>query len=149
METLLARSAPTLFGAGREPQRASTTPTPTVRRPRQAPASRTPMRPVVVVGGVPVQLVPIGDLAQAVGRSVGHIRLLEAQGVLPPALGRRRVQGHRGWRLYRADFVAAVAAIATEERVVQRGRVMDMTTFSKRAWEAHARIHATGGRGGA
>lgn len=104
------------------------------------------MRPTTVIHGEVVQLLPIGDLARAIGRSVGHVRLLEHQGVLPPAHARRRVQGHRGWRLYRADYVAAVAVIAAEERIVSRKSVNDMTSFKQRAWAAHHAIHATGGR---
>lgn len=104
------------------------------------------MRPTTVIHGEVVQLLPIGDLARAIGRSVGHVRLLEKQGVLPPAHARRRVRGHCGWRLYDARYVAAVAVIAVEERIASRSAVYDMTRFQERVWAAHAALHATGGR---
>lgn len=146
MEALLAHQAPTLFGAGREPQRAGT-PQPAPRRRRPVPApQRTPLRPLVQVQDGAVQLLPIGDLAKALGRSVGHVRLLEQQGVLPPAHARRRVRGHRGWRMYRADFVAAVAVIAREERIAQRRAVMDLSRLQQRVWAVDHALRATAGR---
>jgi hypothetical protein len=141
---LLARQAPTLFGVGREPQRApATVTTPATRADGVPRPPRLPMRPTAKIRGELVQLVPIGDLARAVGRSVGHVRLLEQRGVLPPPQARRRVAGHRGWRLYRADFVAAVALIAAEERVASRRAVMDLSTFQARVWAVHAEMQAT------
>jgi hypothetical protein len=101
------------------------------------------MRPTLLVGGEPITFVPIGDLAAAIRRSVSHIRQLEARGILPPAPRRRRVAGHRGWRMYDQRFVAAVAEIAAEERIPQRRAVMDMGIFSERAWAAHRALQAT------
>ena len=103
------------------------------------------MRPVIQVADKPVTLVPIGDLARAMNRSVGHVRALEAKGVLPPAGRRRRVAGHRGWRLYDERFVMAVAVIAVEERVSSRRAVMDLTRFRERVWSAQAALQATAG----
>jgi hypothetical protein len=103
------------------------------------------MRPTVLVDGEPVTFLPIGDVARALGRSVGHVRLLEARGTLPPAHRRRSVTGHRGWRLYDAGYVAELARIATEERITKRRAVMDMTVFSQRAWSAHAAATAYSG----
>lgn len=91
-------------------------------------------------------LVPIGDLARAVGRSVGHIRELEKQGILPPPRARRRVARNAGWRWYDQRFVDAVAQIALEERIPQRTAVHDMTAFRERVWAADRAIRATGGR---
>lgn len=145
--SLLADQAPHLFGAGRLPQpaRASAQALP---RPKAAarPPVRLSMRPTAVIHGEVVEWVPVGDLAKALNRSVGHVRLLEKQGVLPPAPARRRVQGHPGWRLYRADYVAAVAFIALEERITSRKSVHDMSAFKQRAWAAHRALHATAGR---
>lgn len=104
------------------------------------------MRPVISVEGVPTLLLPIGDLAIAVGRSVGRVRQLEKDGILPPARHRRRVAGHRGWRLYPAAYVLEVARIAKEERIVARRAIHDMSRFSERVWAAHEAIHATEGR---
>lgn len=103
------------------------------------------MRPVVLVDGEPVRFVPVGDLAAAIGRSVSHVRLLEKKGILPPPHRRRRVAGHRGWRLYDAGYVAELSRVATEEKVAARTRVMDMTRFSERAWSAHAAATAYSG----
>jgi hypothetical protein len=103
------------------------------------------MRPTTSVGGEVVQLVPVGDLAAALGRSVSHVRWLEAHGVLPPAQIRRQVKGHRGWRLYDRRFVEEVAKIALEERVLQRRRVNDLSRFSSRVWDAHRALLATAG----
>jgi hypothetical protein len=145
----LSRHAPHLFGSGREPQRAATAPSPPrSQSQRQVTAKRrVPMRPTVLVDGEPVTFLPIGDLAAAIGRSVSHIRLLEAQGILPPAHRRRRVAGHLGWRMYRAEYVAELAQIAAEEKITARRAVMDMTRFSQRAWSAHRAAGATA-RGG-
>jgi hypothetical protein len=105
------------------------------------------MRPTKTVRGELVQLVPIGDLAAAIGRSVGHVRLLEKHGVLPPPLARRRVRGHEGWRLYDARFVEAIAIIAREERVAQRRAVHNLDRFRVRVWAVHYALspgaHAT------
>lgn len=134
---------PHLFGAQRAPQPAARPvplPTPSARQCRPKPF---PMRPVIEVAGSLVALVPIGDLARAMNRSVGHVRCLEAKGVLPPPGRRRRVAGHRGWRLYDERFVMAVASIAAEERISSRRAVMDMTSFSERVWAAHAALQAT------
>lgn len=144
---VLATTAPHLFGVGREPQRAPTT----TSRPRSSPPRareakrRVPMRPTVLVDGEPVTFVPIGDVALALGRSVGHVRLLEASGILPPAHRRRHVAGHRGWRLYDAGYVAELARIAVEEKITKRRAVHDMTIFSERAWSAHAAATAYSG----
>lgn len=145
--TLLSERAPHLFGAGRQPQPARPS-APPVRRPKTAaPApTRLSMRPTTVIKGEVVRLLPIGDLAAAIGRSVGHVRLLEKRGVLPPAPARRRVQGHRGWRMYDARYVAALGVIAAEERIPTRKSVYDMSAFKERAWAAHRAIHATAGR---
>lgn len=104
------------------------------------------MRPVVNVAGAPTLLLPIGDLARAMGRSVGRVRQLEKDGILPPAPRRRRVVGHRGWRLYPAAYVLEVARIAAEERIPSRRAVQDMSRFSGRVWAAHEAICATEGR---
>ncbi len=141
---VLARQAPHLFGSAREPQRAAATPptSPSVE-PRQVTGKRrVPLRPTVLVDGDRVTFLPIGDLAAAIGRSVSHVRLLEAKGILPPAHGRRRVAGHRGWRMYRADYVAELARIAVEEKITTRRAVQKMARFSERAWSAH-RTEAT------
>jgi hypothetical protein len=104
---------------------------------------RVPMRPTVLIDAEPVLFVPIADVAAALGRSVSHVRLLEAKGILPPAPRRRRVAGHRGWRLYDQRFVHELARIAVEERITTRRAVMDMTTFSERAWSAHRALQGT------
>lgn len=101
------------------------------------------MRPVVSVDGVPTLLLPIGDLAAVMGRSVGRVRQLEKDGVLPPAPRRRRVKGHAGWRLYPAAYVLEVARIAAEERITSRQAVHDMSVFSARVWDAYGAMQAT------
>lgn len=98
------------------------------------------MRPSAVIHGEVVHLLPVGDLAKAIGRSVGHVRLLEKQGVLPPATRRRRVRGHRGWRLYDERFVAAVASIAAEVGIPQRRTGADLSALRERAWQAHREL---------
>jgi hypothetical protein len=103
------------------------------------------MRPTLLINDEPVTFVPIGDVALALGRSVSHIRQLEARGILPPATHRRHVAGHRGWRLYRADYVVVLARIAAEEKITTRRAVMDMSVFSQRAWATHRALQATAG----
>jgi hypothetical protein len=101
------------------------------------------MRPTLLVDGEPVTFLPIGDVALALGRSVSHIRQLEARGILPPAPRRRQVAGHPGWRMYDQRFVTAVAEIAAEEKIPTRRAVMNMDRFSERAWAAHRALQAT------
>lgn len=142
---VLEKQFPHLFGAQRQPRPIASTPAPLARKPTPRPAGprRIPMRPVVSVDGVPTLLLPIGDLAAVMGRSVGRVRQLEKDGVLPPAPRRRRVAGHEGWRLYPSAYVMEVARIAAEERITSRRAVMDMTRFSERVWDAYRAMQAT------
>ncbi len=144
---LLEDRLPHLFGAGREPQRAPARPPRAPRSDIKAQPRRLPRRPVVRLDGQLVTLVPIGDLAVAMGRSVGHVRLLEQKGILPPPRARRRVRapGHAGWRWYDLRFVEAVARIAAEEGVSSRRAVADLTRFSQRVWAVHRSLAATAG----
>ena len=144
---LLEDRLPNHFGAGREPQRAPARP---VRAPRPTAAAqrrRLPRRPVVRLDGQLVTLLPVGDLAEALNRSVGHVRLLESKGILPPPRARRRVKapGHAGWRWYDQRLVEAVARIAAEEGVSSRRAVTDLTRFSERVWAVHRSLAATAG----
>lgn len=154
--SLLATLYPDLFGASRAPRPVGAPPASSGSRsriqsgqPGRAVPPRLSMRPTIEVDGETVQFLPIGDLARALGRSVSHVRLLEAKGVLPPPHRRRRVAGvvagvaHPGWRMYRSDYIAELAEIALEEKITKRRAVMDMTTFSERAWAAHRALHAT------
>lgn len=141
---VLEQQFPHLFGAERQPRPVAATPAPAARKPpRPAGSRRIPMRPVIAVSGIPTLLLPIGDLAAVMGRSVGRVRQLEKDGVLPPAPRRRRVAGHEGWRLYPSAYVLEVARIAAEERITSRRAVMDMSRFSERVWDTYRAMQAT------
>lgn len=146
-----ARSWDELFGAARAPSRAEPT-RPTGRTRGQERQKPLPVRPAAVLNGQLHLLLPVGDLARVMGRSVSHVRLLEKQGLLPPPQARRRVSGQPGRRLYRSDFVLEVARLADEEGLIHQRAVRDISRFSERVWLAHERLqqesaaHRGGGR---
>lgn len=78
----------------------------------------------LTVKGTQVDLFPVSVMAAALGRCVAQVRRLEAQGVLPPPIGRkqsRRVAGQ--YRLYtRAQVLAAARAVLEADLYLRRSR---------------------------
>lgn len=146
---LLAAQMPAWFGTEREPHRAPAQPAATPGRPPSTRRRPMPRRVTVELKGEEVTLLPIADMAAAIGRSVGHVRLLESKGVLPRPRVRRRVHAQgpaaSGRRWYDKRLIDAVERIALEHGIRGRRRVADWTAFSREVWEVHATLRATAG----
>ena len=89
---------------------------------------------VAEIGGATVELVPVAELALALGRRPRTIRMWETLGVLPPAPFRTHSHDHRGRRrLYSQAHVSGIVEIARQEGLLS-GTPADIskTGFSSR-----------------
>lgn len=75
----------------------------------------------LLVRGEPTDLFTIGSLARGLGRDVGSVRRLEADGVLPPTRFRTPGKTPAGQqRLYTRQQVLTAVAAAEQEGVLGR-----------------------------
>ena len=76
--------------------------------------------------GVQVELFPIGELADYLGRTTQTVRKWELSGVLPNTLFRNK----RGYRLYTREQIMLIGKTA-EETQLMTGRQYSKIKFSK------------------
>lgn len=76
--------------------------------------------------GVQVELFPIGELADYLGRTTQTVRKWELSGVLPNTLFRNK----RGYRLYTREQIMLIGKTA-EETQLMMGRQYSKIKFSK------------------
>ena len=76
--------------------------------------------------GVQVELFPIGELADYLGRTTQTVRKWELSGVLPNTLFRNK----RGYRLYTSEQIMLIGKTA-EETQLMTGRQYSKIKFSK------------------
>jgi hypothetical protein len=94
------------------------------------------------VGGKLVELRTVTDLAAALNRRPGTIRMWERLGILPPAPYWATSGDRRGVRrLYRPEHIEGVVRIAAQEHVL-KGKVADFsrTRFSERTHTLYDRL---------
>ena len=86
--------------------------------------------------GVQVELFPIGELADYLGRTTQTVRKWELSGVLPNALFRNK----RGYRLYTREQIMLIGKTA-EETQLMTGRQYSKIKFSKLVKERLAKLN--------
>ena len=83
-----------------------------------------------IVGGVRMELYPIGKLAERIGRSPLTVRRWHRDGIIPKAM----FKNGRGWRMYTSEEIG-VLSLLFEECGMRQGLPIEETSFSKRAVE--------------
>lgn len=86
--------------------------------------------------GVQVELFPIGELADYLGRTTQTVRKWELSGVLPNTLFRNK----RGYRLYTREQIMLIGKTA-EETQLMTGRQYSKIKFSKLVKERLAKLN--------
>lgn len=79
------------------------------------------------INGVYIELFPISELANALGRTTQTVRKWEANGVIPKAIFRDKSKK----RLYSREQIELIVKVAEEENIRQ-GEALERTNFSKR-----------------
>lgn len=86
--------------------------------------------------GVQVELFPIGELADYLGRTTQTVRKWELSGVLPNTLFRNK----RGYRLYTREQIMLIGKTA-EETQLMTGRQYSKIKFSKLVKERLSKLN--------
>lgn len=93
-------------------------------------------RKMTLKNGVTVELFPISELAEYLGRTTQTVRKWELSGVLPNSLFRDK----RGYRLYTREQIMLIGKVAEESKLMT-GRQYSKIKFSKLVKEGLAKLN--------